>query len=166
MENLQESIEIYRRQLEEGAVQKAYLGLMEYIMGLRTHFMKQHPEYSISGSIYQGYMDMSYFSVVPGTLKPLKLKVAIVFVYETFRFEVWLAAANKRVQAQYWELIKESGWDKYHIVPATAGYDSIIEAVLVEEPDFSDPDALTEQIESGTLAFIADVERFLAIWVG
>ena len=162
MENLQESIEIYRRQLEEGAVQKAYLGLMEYIMGLRTHFMKQHPEYSISGSIYQGYMDMSYFSVVPGTLKPLKLKVAIVFVYETFRFEVWLAAANKRVQAQYWELIKESGWDKYSIPATIKGVDYIIDHVLVDSPDFSDLDALTKQIESGTLDFIKDIEDFVS----
>jgi len=59
-------------------------------------------------------------------------------------------------------LIKESGWEKYQIVPTIKGFDSIIEGVLVDDPDFSDLDALTEEIERGTLKFIKDVEGFLA----
>jgi len=33
---------------------------------------------------------------------------------------------------------------------------------LVENPDFNDLDALTSQIEKGTLKFIEDVENFLS----
>jgi hypothetical protein len=44
----------------------------------------------------------------------------------------------------------------------TQGYDSIIEHVLVPDPDFSDLDTLTKQIESETLIFIRDVERSLS----
>ncbi|BDZ71905.1 hypothetical protein J2743_001008 [Methanobacterium petrolearium] len=40
--------------------------------------------------------------------------------------------------------------------------DSIVESVLIEDPDFSDLDVLTEQIETGTLQFIEDVEDFLS----
>ncbi len=90
------------------------------------------------------------------------MKIAVVFLHKEFRFEVWLAAANKQVQAEYWKLIKDSGWDQYRLVPATQGYDSIIEHVLVANPDFSDLDGLTHQIESGTMNFIKDVEGFLA----
>ena len=64
---------------------------------------------------------------------------------------------------EYWKMIKDSDWNQYHIVPTTKGYDSIIEHVLVEAPDFNDLGALTEQIESETLKFIKDVESFLAI---
>ena len=78
------------------------------------------------------------------------------------RFEVWLLGYNKGVQAKYWKLFKESGWNKYRIPSTTKGVDSIIEGVLVENPDFSDLDALTEQIEIGTLKFIEDVENFLS----
>ena len=152
----------FKSQLEKGTIQKAYQGLMEYFMELRTHFQKKYPDHFVSGSLYYGFMDMTYFAFIPPSLKERKLKPAIVFVYDTFRFEVWLAAANKQVQAKYWELIKESGWDKYRLVPTVKGYDSIIEAVLVDEPDFSDLDALTERIERGTLDFIGDVENFLA----
>jgi hypothetical protein len=59
-------------------------------------------------------------------------------------------------------LIKENDWNKYHIVSTTKGVDSIIEYILVDNPDFSDLDSLTKQIETGTLKFIEDVENFLS----
>jgi hypothetical protein len=135
---------------------------MEYIMNLRTHFKKKYPDHSVSGSIYQGYMDMTYFSFFPQSLKRRKLKVGIVFIHETIRFEVWLFGCNKQVQTKYWKLIKESGWNKYHIVPTVKGFDGIVDTVLADNPDFSDLDALTKQIERGTLKFIKDVESFLS----
>jgi hypothetical protein len=162
MSSLHETINEYRKQLKKGAIQTAYKGLMEYMMGLRTYFAGKYPDHFVSGSIYYGYMDMTYFSVIPESLKQRKLKAAVVFVHEAFRFEVWLAGYNKQVQSKYWKLLKESGWDKYRIVPTTEGADSILECVLVEEPNFNDLDALTKQIEKGTLKFIKDVENFLS----
>jgi len=161
MESFHEYINEYRKQLEKGAIKEAYKGLMEYIMGLRTHFKNKYPGYFVSGSIYYGYMDMTYFSFFPKSLKQRKLKIAIVFIHEAFRFEVWLAGVNKQVQTKYWKLIKESDWNKYHIVSTTKGADSIIESVLVDDPDFNDLDTLTKQIERETLKFIKDVESFL-----
>jgi hypothetical protein len=151
----------YRKQMNKGDIVEAYRGLMDYIMDLRTYFQKKYPDYNVSGSIYYGYMDMTYFSFFPESLKRRKLKAGIVFIHETCRFEVWLFGYNKKVQNEYWKLIKESGWNKYKIVPTVEGEDSILEHILVNNPDFSDLDALTKQIESGTLKFIADVEDFL-----
>ena len=158
----QEQMNEYKKQLQKGAIQKAYQGLMDYIMGLRAYFEKKYPDYSVSGSIYFGYMDMTYFSFFPESLKLRKLKVGIVFIHCTFRFEVWLVGYNKNIQAKYWKLFKESGWNKYRIPITTKGADSILENVLVKDPDFSDLDALTSQIERGTLKFIEDVEDFLS----
>jgi hypothetical protein len=162
MGSFHEQISEYKKQLEKGAIQEAYKGLMEYIMGLKTHFKNKYPDYFVSGSIYYGYMDMTYFSFIPESLKHRNLKAAVVFVHDTFRFEVWLAGYNKQVQSKYWKLFKESGWNKYHIVATTKGADSIIEHVLVGNPDFRDLDTLTRQIERGTLKFIRDVESFLS----
>ena len=152
----------YKKQLDKGIIQKAYKGLMEYIMSLRTYFHNKYPDYFVSGNIYYGYMDMTYFSFFPDSLKQRKLKAGIVFLYDSFKFEVWLFGYNKKVQAKYWELLKESGWDKYHLVPTTKGNDSILEFTLVDNPDFSDTDALTKIIEKGTIQFIKDVEKFLS----
>jgi len=98
----------------------------------------------------------------PQKLKKRKLKIAVVFVHETFKFEVWLAGVNKNIQAKYWELIKVSGFSKYRLPTTTKGADSIVEHVLAENPDFGDLDALTRQIEKGTLMFIKDIEGFLS----
>jgi len=162
MASFHENMNEYKKQLRMGAVQKAYQGLMDYIMGLRSYFEKKYPDYSVSGNIYFGYMDMTYFAFFPKTLKRRKLKVGIVFVHEAFRFEVWLFGYNKSVQARYWKLFKESSWSKYRVPSKIEGVDSILEGILVENPDFIDLDALTKQIERGTLKFIEDVEDFLS----
>ncbi|MCK9560719.1 MAG: hypothetical protein M0R44_09770 [Candidatus Marinimicrobia bacterium] len=162
MQSLNECMLEYKKQMEKGVIQKAYYGLMEYIMNLKTHFKTKYPDYFVSGSIYQGYMDMTYFSFIPESLKSRKLRIGIVFIHDKFRFEVWLAGFNKQIQTKYWKLFKESGWDKYHLVPSTKGRDSIVECSLVDNPDFSDPGALTRQIEQETLKFIKDVEYFLS----
>jgi len=78
----------YRGQLRKGTVQQAYRGLMDYIMGLRSYFENKYPDFSVSGSIYFGYMDVTYFAFSPKSMKKRKLKVGIVFVHEAFRFEV------------------------------------------------------------------------------
>ena len=162
MKPFHEYMNEYRKQMEKGDIKKAYKGLMEYLMELRLHFKKKYPDYVVSGSLYYGYMDMSYFSFFPESLKLRKLKVAIVFIHDTIRFEVWLAGYNKQVQAQYWKMFKESGWNKYHIPSTTKGVDSILEYILVENPVFNDLDLLTKQIERGTLRFIEDIEIFLS----
>jgi hypothetical protein len=162
MASFQEDIAENRKQLEKGVIQKAYKGLMEYIMDLKTHLQTQYPDYFVSGSIYYGYMDMTYFSFYPKSLKDRGLKAGVVFLHEAFRFEAWLFGYNKQVQAKYWKLFKDSAWKKYHLVPTTKGADSILESILVEHPDFSDLDNLTKQIVEGTVKFIEDVERFLS----
>ena len=155
-------IDEYRRQMQNGAVPKAYQGLMHYLMDLRTHFQSNYPDYFVSGSLYAGYMDMSYFSIIPPALKQRGLKIAFVFLHATCHFEVWLAAANKQIQTRTWQQIKDSGWQQYRLVPSPRGADSILEHVLAETPDFSDLDALTGLIEEETGKFIADIEDFLS----
>lgn len=162
MTEFNEYMEEYKKQLEKGIIQKAYQGLMEYIMGLRTYFESNFPEYTVSGNVYHGYMDMTYFALFTPSLKDRKLKIALVFIYDPFRFEVWLSGSNKQVQSKYWKLFKENNWDKYHIVPSLDGADSIVEHILVADPNFDDLNALTNKIEKGTIRFIEDIEGFLS----
>ena len=151
----------FRKQLEKGSIQKAYRALISYMMRLRTHFENNLAGSTVSG-LYQGYMDMTYFALFPSSLKHRKLKIAIVFNYDAFRFEAWLAAGNRKIQRQYWELFKDSQWPEYRVVTPAKGIDSILEYDLAVDFDLDDQDALTESIEKATLAFINDIEKFLA----
>jgi hypothetical protein len=163
IKSFHENINDYKKQLEKGKIQKAYRGLMEYFNALRLYFQKKYPDYFVSGSVYYGYMDMTYFSFFPKSLKHRKLKVAIVFIHEAFRFEVWLVGYNRTIQKKYWELFTLSNWTKYHIATPAKGVDAILDHIIIKNPDFSDLDILTKQIESGTLKFAKDIENFLSI---
>lgn len=151
----------FQGQLRKGAIQKAYRALLSYMMGLRTHFQKRYPDSAVS-ALYQGYMDMTYFAIFPAPLKHRNLKIAIVFNYDAFGFEAWLAGGNRKVQRQYWELFKDSQWPKYRVVTPVKGIDSILECDLAIDFDLDDPDALTASMEKATVAFIDDIDRFLA----
>lgn len=160
MGSFAEAMSEYRIQLEKGVIQQAYKGLMDYMMDLRAYLKNEYPDYFVPGSIYYGYMDMTYFSFTPAALQERKLKIAIVFLHEAFRFEAWLAGANKQVQAQYWRAFKELGWQKHRLVATTKGADGIVETVLVENPDFGDMEVLTGRIEMEALNFIGDIVSF------
>jgi hypothetical protein len=107
-------------------------------------------------------MDMTYFSLFSEPLRRRRLKIAIVFVYDTFRFEVWLSGSNRQVQSKYWKLFKESAWNKYDLASNPKREDYVFDHILVSDPDFGDLDALASQIEGGTLEFIKDVEEALS----
>ena len=162
MSTFHEYMNEYKKQLKKGDISKAYAGLMEFFRDLKSRFQNKYPDYYVSSNIYYGYMDMTYFSFNPPLLKSRNLKIAIVFVHETFRFEVWLAGANKKVQTKYLKLIKESNWNKYHLASTTKGIDYIIDHIVVADPDFRDLNALTYQIEVGVLEFIRDIEGLLS----
>jgi len=160
MQSIQEDMNKLREQLRTGSIQKAYKALLSYMMDLRSHFKIRYPTYSTSG-LYQGYMDMTYFAVVPPSLKHRELKAAILFNYEAFKFEAWLAGTNRQVQRKYWELFRDSRWTEYRVVKPAKGVDSIIECDLAKDLDFGDRDRLTVIIEEKAIEFIGDVERFL-----
>ena len=160
MQSINKDMLEFSRQLEKGSIQRAYRALIAYMMGLRKHFSNNLAGYTVSG-LYQGFMDMTYFALFPPTLKQRNLKMAIVFNYEAFRFEAWLAGGNREIQRQYWELFKDSQWPEYRVVRPAKGIDSILECDLATDFDLDDPDDLTGSIEKDVVVFLEDIERFL-----
>ncbi len=104
---------------------------------------------------------MTYFALFPPALRSRDLKLAIVFDYDAFEFELWLAARNRRVQRQYWELFRDSGWSKYRVVEPATGIDAIVEHAVGSGFELDDPEALTAKIEAATATFLVELERFL-----
>jgi len=161
METLNKYIDEYKKQIEKGDIVKAYRGLMSYILELRSYLSNKYPDFTVSGSVYFGYMDMSYFSFTPVFLQNKKLKIALVFVHDKVSWEIWLAGTNRQIQSKYSKLFTEKGWEKHRISPIEKGVDSIIECVLTDNPDFDDLSALTYEIENKALTFIDEIKEFL-----
>ena len=135
---------------------------MQYFTTLRNQLQKRHPQFEVSSGIQYGYMDQTYFLFHPQSIRERGLKVAIVFVHETCRFDVWLASRNGGFRKKYWQQFKDKKYDKYRVVPSAKAVDPILEHTIVAEPNFRDPEMLSAQIERGALSFIRDVERFLS----
>lgn len=160
MDSLNRQINEYILQLKKGHIQKAYKGIMSFMSSLKIHLENKYPEYII-GNLYFGYLDMTYFAFTPTFLKQKKLKIAIVFLHEQGRFEVWLGGSNRKIQAEYIERISHKKIDKYKLSKIFPGVDSIIESVIIEKPDFNYPEELKLQIECKTIEFIKDINSML-----
>ena len=150
----------YKRLLYEGELQKAYRGIIQFMMHLRTRLKAEYPDHEVS-RLYQGYMDMTYFAFTPASLSSLGLKIAIVFLHESFAFQVWLSARSKPLQEKYVTLLNQVDWQLGTISIPGPGVDSIIEQVLVSTPDFENQKSLSDQILLGTLGFAKKVESLL-----
>ncbi|OUL08698.1 hypothetical protein B0533_07300 [Sedimentibacter sp. SX930] len=160
MESLNECIMEYTAQLRKGQIQKAYKGILTFMSELRSYLESGYPDYT-AGSLYSGYMDMTYFAFTPPDLKNKKLKIAVVYLHEKGVFEVWLAGNNRKIQAEYIALMSHENIGKYKLSQAIPGVDSIIESILVEKPAFDHPEALKQEIEKMTMAFVKDMISIL-----
>lgn len=151
----------YKRQIEIGNIPKAYKGLMGFMKNLRTYLINNYPVDYVIGSLYSGDMTITYFPFTPKTLKEQKLKIGIVFNHQKIRFEIWLTGQNKLIRRKYWEIFKGSDWNKYHIPLTIDDGFSIVDNILVENPNFDNLEILTEQIETKTMEFINEIIKVL-----
>jgi hypothetical protein len=160
MGSLNDHIREYRLQLKEGRIQTAYKGIMTFMSGLKSHLEKDYPDYSTS-ALYFGYMDMTYFAFTPDDFKDKKLKIALVYLHEQGKFEAWLGGTNRKIQAEYINRLSQINLGEYQLSRVHPGVDSIIESVIVEQPNFDQPQALRDQIEEKTIIFINDMRSIL-----
>lgn len=160
MENLQSNIDAYLTELQKGRIQKAYRGIIAFMSGLKNNLEKTFPDF-YTGTLYQGYMDMTYFPFTPPALKHRKLKIAIVYLHETGKFEAWLGGINRKVQADTITQLMDQDIGTYRLSEVLPGVDSIIETTLVNHPDFDQPEKMTSTIEEKLIDFINDVLEIL-----
>lgn len=145
MENLNKYISIYKEQLKKGDILIAYNELVKFVMKLRTDFIKSLSDhYSFTG-ILHGYLDFTYFYYSNDFLKSKKLKFGLILNHVEMRFEVWLLGNTKPIQQKYWELSKNTKWNKDKTEMPKY---SILESIIVKDPDFDNLDKLIEQIET------------------
>jgi hypothetical protein len=160
VESLNDQIQEYRLQLGKGHIQKANKGIMTFMSSLKSDLEKAYPDYFTS-ALYFGYMDMTYFAFTSPKLRDKKLKIAIVYLHEEGKFEVWLGGNNRKIQTQTIKCLENQDVGKYHLSHVQPGVDSIIESILVEQPNFDHLETLKEQIEEKTNIFIDDMIAIL-----
>lgn len=161
MKTLNELILDYTKQLQLGELQVAYKGILDYLNKLRNDFANKYHEYEIGNNIYQGYMDMSYFSLNTKQLKDKGLKIAIVYLHEKGAFEVWLSARNREILKKYKVLFNDDAVEGISVFHDDDNQDAIIEYTLTSEPDFDNQALLIDIIQDGTEKFLSVIAKHL-----
>ena len=103
-------------------------------------------------------MDYAYFYFFNDYLRSKKLRFGLVLNHQQMRFELWLLGQNAVLQAKYWELLKKTEWNKDRT--AMPQY-CVLEVVLVDNPDFDNQDALTEEIVKHAMRVAGEVESYI-----
>ena len=148
----------YKVQLEKGDIQIAYEWLLKYMSVLKSHFAKGlFHEYNF-GNVSPGYMDYTYFSFFDDYLRSEKLRFGIVLNHQKMRFELWLMGQNADVQKEYWELLKETEWNKGRTVMPRY---SVLEVVIMESPNFDDAKVLSVGIEKAAKNAVERIMLFM-----
>lgn len=160
MKNLNQLISDYTHHMESGEIQKAYREILGFISRLRADLVKKFPDYEASG-VYQGYLDMSYFSLIDDLLKGKGLKIAIVYLHGKGCFEVWLSARNRNVARQYVTVFNADTLDGLAVFHDDQNLDAIIECTLTTTSNFEEQELLMATIERGVERFTQAVSKRL-----
>lgn len=152
--DISESIEIYQDQLKKGDIQFAYSTLMQYVAELKSKFPKQYS----TGNISFGYLDYTYFPFVNDYLKRHKLRFGIVLNHQKMQFELWLMGRNIAVQKEYWDILKDTDWNKD--IKSMPVY-SVLEVCLEDKIDFKNKSLMTKTILERSVSLAKDIQNFL-----
>lgn len=144
MKDLNDYVNSYFEQIKKGDIQKAYASLVKYVMKLSGTLSKSlGKEYSF-GNLFQGYMDYTYFYYTNDFLKKRKLKFGLVLNHTKMQFEVWLLGQTIPIQEKYWAYFKSTKWN---IDRTQKPQYSILETIIIKEPNFNNLALLTKEIE-------------------
>lgn len=157
MKTLNQLIKDYTSLLQQGEIQIAYKRILEFMGRLRADMMKRYPDYD-TGGVYQGYMDMSYFSLSTKRLKDKGLKIAIVYLHEKGDFEVWLSARNREIAKKYESVLNNNIASLIPVFHDANNQDAMIEATLTTTPDFEDQASLMNVLETGVEKFVVTID--------
>lgn len=151
--DLNELTSYYRSELSDRKIQSAYSYLIKYVKKLKVDIEKTRPDYSF-GNVSQGYMDYTYFPITNKYLKSNLLRFGIVFNHVDVRFELWLMGQNASIQKDYLYKLKTSQWNDSNRELTTY---SVLEIILVDNPDFSNIDQLTNTIQKKAFKYIEEI---------
>lgn len=152
--DIQKSLEIYKEQLNNGFIQTAYLTLTKYVAELKRNF----PQNYSTSNIGLGYLDYTYFYFTNDYMKNKNLKFALVLNHEKLQFELWLCTRTADLQKQYWNLLKDSKWNKnVEIMPKY----SVLEVIIETQIDFTAKEKMTSNIIDHAVSSALEIEKYL-----
>lgn len=162
MKSLNQKIDDYTDLVRQGDLPAAYQGIMDFMGRLRSQFAAAESAFEVGGSLYQGYLDMTYFSLNTKTLKEKGLKIAVVYLHDKKAFEAWLSARNRTILSDFRAVFANAILGEVEVFHDEENPDAALECLLSCSPDFDHQDKLMAELLNGTEVFIAGVQKFVS----
>ena len=128
---MKDDLQYYTEQMRSGVVSKVYRKIIKSMQDL-SRFLEAQDSNFVTWTLYQGYLDMTYFAITTPNLQSKKLKIAVVYQHDNNTISLWLAAANRKLQAQYWQFFRDHPVEGYHLSQRAPGVDAIIERDVIQ----------------------------------
>ena len=82
----------------------------------------------------------------------------MVLNHEKMRFELWLCARTADIRKQYWNLLKDSKWNKnVEVMPKYY----VLEVVIETQIDFNAKEKMTSNIIDNAVSSALEIENYL-----
>lgn len=154
--SLSECIESYSRAVAGGEMPRAYRGILTALSQFQSAWEQAHPEDS-TGSLYQGYLDMSFLAVTPRDLAAKRLKISLVYLHAEGVFTLWLTAGNRAIQKRVSQALRAVPLKGYALTVLEPGVDAVIAKEIQKPYPFDEPARLTQYLLAQAEAFAADM---------
>ncbi|MCS7473508.1 hypothetical protein HX025_09660 [Myroides odoratimimus] len=155
-------IRAYQQIVKGEEVPIVYKHLLSLVMRIKAHLEKRDSRYTgfKFSNVSPGYMDYTYFPFYNEYLRGELLRFGIVLNHAEMRFELWLMGQNAEIQDRYWQLLKDSKWNQG--VEQMPMY-SVLETVLVDNPNFNNEKELFETIATHAKRDIDEIIDYLQV---
>jgi hypothetical protein len=147
VESFEKQVQIYRDSMKQGDVPRVYQAIIQFLSLLRKQIHDLDSNIEV-GNLYQGYLDMSYFSFVYPAIKAKKMKMAVVYLHADDRFELWLCGRSKTIQRTYHHQWMGQDVHPWTLSTLDKGVDSILHYELLEQPAFNQPTKTLDELVS------------------
>lgn len=136
----------YKHILETTTVQQGYQQVIQLIKYISAELEKELPEYTFMGRVVENQMDFSYFQATRESLKESGLKVQVVFIHSTCKFEVWISGYNRKIQSRYYKMLCNSECP-FEVCSDPERNDFILKAPVEKEITTDTPEAIIAEIK-------------------
>ena len=147
----------YKKLIQTTELERSYQEFLRLFRFLRVELEKELGNYRFQGNIIENGMDYSYFQFTNDRLKKKGLKIAVTFVHRNFQFEVWLSGFNRKIQCDYYELLKDTR-QPFSLTEDPKRSDYILRIPLDQNLDISDGKRVLSEIKDASLRLLGYME--------
>jgi hypothetical protein len=155
-----EYLETYKSLLATTELQLGYQEFIKLFRFLRIELEKELPDFSFSGNIIENNMDFAYFQITDKDLREKGVKIQVVFVHKSFRFEVWASGYSRKIQCSYYNKLKNQPL-KYYLNDNPERIDYIFKAEIEKDIQLHSGDLVISKIKPVVLEMIIFVKNHM-----